>query len=660
MSLINALTAQTKADYLENKPSAENDLRQIFDSDIWNFDFLVNEYTLNNKNNLWNNELRKPIKHAIESVPNGEQNYFNWLKEIHFINVTVYNKNVFSKYKSNVGWRLSILSLPVARVIAIGVASHYQGGQKHNQLGFASNLLYDAITTGLQDKDFQGVIFGRKVNADDWDRDGLILNPIKNILGIDLISLPNVENIILKDIRTTTVKKVIASFICIEPIDFNLSNSDFDSKLKHLESVGRFLASSVYPFRSTEEFEPVRSLALQDLAAASLRLQLHRKSSTRSIVRIYYGPPGTGKTLTAVREAVKLADGLFDDKGDPEQSFTKFNELRDQLAFVTFHQALQYEDLFESIRPSIESEIEEIYSDNTDEDVEALEDEKERNNTGQLTYRIHEGLFLKIIRRASQHPENDYAIVIDEINRADLSRIFGPLISALEPDKRVGAEFPIGVELQYPKAQELESRLYLPANIHFLGTMNSADRNIALVDHALRRRFDFIAVPPESSLLGNTSDEDSINMRFLLDTVNERIEHLLNADLCIGHGYFMPCKTNLDVVSVFARKILPLLTEYFYGNSGLMLLVLGDTIKGDFNIYQIIEPETSFEKIFNARREDAAILGYRANEIAIDFRLDPRFWNPFRAIPGPNDASYATKAIKKIYESLPHTSKSEE
>ena len=352
---------------------------------------------------------------------------------------------------------------------------------------------------------------------------------------------------------------------------------------------------------------------------------------------------------------MKLVDASFDGKEGPEAAFARFNELGGQVAFITFHPALQYEDVIESIRPVVGQAVEAHEdSDAAEEaaagDYQGTDADQTPSIDGKLIYRIHEGLFLRMIRKAAQEPEKEFVIVIDEINRGDVSRILGPLISAIEPDKRVGAEFPIGVELQYPRAEQLESRLYLPPNIHVLATMNSADRNIALVDYALRRRFDFVACPPEAALLGSTAGQEQINMSRLLTKMNERIEHMLDPDHSIGHGYFMYCKTNADLIEVFSRKIIPLLTEYFYGNAGLMLIVLGDTPDGANNIFQVVEPETSFEKVFNVDREIASRFGYRAHEVTLGFRLDPRFWDPQRAIPGPQDESYATKAIMKIYE----------
>src|SRR5690606_20589494 len=148
------------------------------------------------------------------------------------------------------------------------------------------------------------------------------------------------------------------------------------------------------------------------------------KSSTRSVVRIYYGPPGTGKTLSAVGAAVKLVDPSFNDNGDPAVSFDKFNAYRDQCAVITFHPSLQYEDLVESIRAVVTEAQLQDEGDNAEE--------VSLPNHGQLRYMVHEGLLLRMIRRALQNPDKEFVIIIDEINRGDISRILGPLISTLE------------------------------------------------------------------------------------------------------------------------------------------------------------------------------------------------------------------------------------
>jgi 5-methylcytosine-specific restriction protein B len=409
------------------------------------------------------------------------------------------------------------------------------------------------------------------------------------------------------------------------------------------------LAKDLHPFCEIGEFEQFRKLAFEDPAAARTRFELRRRSTSRSVVRVYYGPPGTGKTLTAVMEAVLLADPAYRDKDDYEKAFARFNDLHGQVAFVTFHQSLQYEDMIESIRPRMDSVVDGGEPTPEDDDSSEAARPGDTEEGSSLSYHLHHGPILQMIRRAAQHPEQEHVLVIDEINRGDLSRILGPLISSIEPDKRVGAEFPIGFEAQYSRTPELESRIFMPSNLHILGTMNSADRNIALVDYALRRRFDFVECPPRIELLSLAGDPQSIDMRLLLEVVNRRIRYLLDRDHCIGHGYFMGCKSNSDVIQAFARRVLPLLNEYFFGNESNLLLVVGDRINGEHNIFKIERREEAFGKLFGVEVDQAADLGYREHEAHVSISLDRRFWNPDRLIPGPDDDTYAVAALKKIY-----------
>ncbi|MYN05374.1 AAA domain-containing protein [Pseudoduganella sp. DS3] len=644
MTILDLLRTKSKSVCESGRHEAVESLRTVFPENEWGIETDFNYYTKDNAKNLWNNELRKRVKHKLEAEGWNNDRYEDWLGEVHFTNLNPYRKNLFDRYRSNAGWRVVVMSIPRAEVIVLGIASHYQNAQNHNKLGEVSNLIYDIASDAMSEAGLE--MFGRKITSADWDQNGLMQSPITTIDSISITDVAS-DGLNLKDVRTTTLKKILASFISLKVIPSTVTEAKFFEELSKLAQFAKYLAENVYPFSGLEEFETLRALALQDMASAGARLQLRKKSSTRSVVRVYYGPPGTGKTLSAVREAVRLVEPGFDDKGDVTSSFTKFNEHREQCAFVTFHPSLQYEDLVESIRPVVDTSE----SDGSDE-ADAKSAVGEGAVSGGLSYRIHEGVLLRMIRRALQNPGKEFVLVIDEINRGDLSRILGPLISTLETDKRVGAEFPIGFELQYPRSAELESRLFMPSNLHLIGTMNSSDRNIALVDHALRRRFDFVEVPPEPQILKVTNDTLPIDCAKLLETINRRIEHLIDADHCIGHGYLVGCETNAQVVERMVKKVIPLLREYFYGNEGLMLLVLGVSPALQHRIFVLAEQESEFSKVFSVALEDAAAMGYRAHSTPRNLRIDTRFWNASRLVAGPDDEKYAVSCVRQIYNGI--------
>ena len=226
--------------------------------------------------------------------------------------------------------------------------------------------------------------------------------------------------------------------------------------------------------------------------------------------------------------------------------------------FTTFHQSFSYEDFIEGIKPIV------------------YEDEQNPEKGKQVIYDIKPGLFKKIVKEANEDRENDYAIFIDEINRGNIANIFGELITLIEDDKRIDTDNYIPAKLPYSNQD-----FGVPPNLYIIGTMNTADRSVEALDTALRRRFSFIEMNPEPNKL--SLDEfkcEDINLEKLLIAINGRIEKLLDKDYCIGHSYFMTIKNRqqpLDELKViFQNKILPLLQEYFYGDWGKIMLVIGE------------------------------------------------------------------------------------
>ena len=206
----------------------------------------------------------------------------------------------------------------------------------------------------------------------------------------------------------------------------------------------------------------------------------------------------------------------------------------------------------------------------------------------------------KIVIKENKDP---YVFIIDEINRGNISKIFGELITLIETTKRAGKEECISTKLPYSKKE-----FTVPDNVYIIGTMNTADRSIALMDTALRRRFKFEEMLPDYHLLEDIFVEDKgtkVNIGAMLKVINERIEYLYDREHTIGHAVFLEKmendKINIDInklENIFKKNIIPLLQEYFYEDYEKIRIVLGDNAKDEdeqFIFAESIKPKDVFE-----------------------------------------------------------------
>jgi 5-methylcytosine-specific restriction protein B len=268
---------------------------------------------------------------------------------------------------------------------------------------------------------------------------------------------------------------------------------------------------------------------------------------------ILYGPPGTGKTYWARNASQELAayaqfgvpfSGLRDEQ--KKQILEGDASAGARVRMCTFHPAYGYEDFLEGYQPVTINE--------------------------QLVFEPRNGVFKKICEDARQKPGQRFYLIIDEINRGDIPRIFGELLTILEADKR---NMPILLPLS-------GKPFTVPPNLYLIGTMNTADRSIALLDTALRRRFGFIELMPDSKVLGDTIVGGSIPLAAWLDALNERILENIGRDarnLQIGHAYLLdngrPVSDIGKFSKIFQEDILPLLEEYCYEDYGALAKILG-------------------------------------------------------------------------------------
>ena len=282
-----------------------------------------------------------------------------------------------------------------------------------------------------------------------------------------------------------------------------------------------------------------------------------KKNKIHELNQILFGAAGTGKSHNTINHAIAIVENKTInainsiDRNEIKIKYDTYIQ-NGQIDFVTFHQSYSYEEFIEGIKPEI-------------------------TEGGGVTYHVQDGTFKKMCQVAESNPEKDFVFIIDEINRGNISKIFGELITLIEDSKRIGQAEALQIKLAYSGSGDNPKLFGVPQNLYIIGTMNTADRSIALLDTALRRRFKFIEYRPKPELLSN--DFEGINLQTLLTTINQRLELLLDKDHAIGHAYFLKVETKNDLCKVFKNNIIPQLEEFFYNDYDKIQLVLGDNDK---------------------------------------------------------------------------------
>ena len=317
--------------------------------------------------------------------------------------------------------------------------------------------------------------------------------------------------------------------------------SQGDAADAFLDSIFRLLRNR----RLAEKGSPKANEQGREEATGDARTRVGDVSSGGNV--ILYGPPGTGKTFTTTMRCVEICDGRSPEQ--PEERRARYRDLmrEGRVEFVTFHQSYGYEEFVECLRPVA-------------------------SGTAGMELKVEAGVLTRIAERARNDGDRPYVLVIDEINRANVSKVLGELITLLEEDKRAGADNEVAVTLPYSRES-----FTLPANLHILGTMNTADRSIALLDTALRRRFDFEEMSPDPDSLKEEVEPTGVDLPGVLRAMNQRLEYLVDRDHLIGHAWFMNARDRDDLDRIMRRKIIPLIAEYFYDDWSKVNAVLGGT-----------------------------------------------------------------------------------
>ncbi|BDR36181.1 GTPase [Photobacterium damselae subsp. damselae] len=392
----------------------------------------------------------------------------------------------------------------------------------------------------------------------------------------------------------TDRKSILTTLADISSAQYNrMHTKDADAKLLALRQLfeaeygTQELDYYVEPLRS--KWKEPKSLSTNEVNDTVPEYSVKSNDKPQPLNTILYGPPGTGKTYNSINKALEIVDPEFYHQHNDDRVAIKkrFDELlnSNRIGFVTFHQSFSYEDFVEGLKATTENnqvnyEIEDGIFKRLCESARAKSTVKEEQDHA-------EGIISKRMSPSNQSSSDKRVLIIDEINRGNISNIFGELITLIEPSKRAGAKEALSVKLPYSK--EMFS---VPDNLHIIGTMNTADKSLAQIDIALRRRFQFEEMMTNYELLAEIPLIDGIDIEQMVRVINKRIKLLYDREHTIGHSFFLSLKDNPSIehlAEIFELQILPLLEEYFFENWERVAMVLGDHLKTDEGLRFVVE-----------------------------------------------------------------------
>ena len=419
---------------------------------------------------------------------------------------------------------------------------------KGNIIKFIDEIEKETNDGKFNNKNTLGMFGTPKMSFKNYLPDKLeIINFFKLIIKIieskedinNIINIMKESNLKMKGFK----KGYISQFLhCLKPNIFPIVNSrgikiynklevkidkddTINGYINDIETINKFVKENKFKFKNYRVI---------DLLDTDINVYVIKQKKQI----ILQGAPGTGKTYSSSEIAVKLIDGNA--PSDRAELMKRYKELvdKEQIFFTTFHQSMDYEEFVEGIKP-------ETTSDN------------------KIIYKLKDGIFKEACKSAEN---NKVVLIIDEINRGNISKIFGELITLLEVDKRKGKENEIEVILPYSK-----EKFSVPDNLYIIGTMNTADRSIGYIDYALRRRFAFIPIKADKLAIekyyndNKNSDckDKAINLfnkvkELIKENINEEFE---SDDIMIGHSYFM-AQNFEELQNKLEYEIKPLLLEY--------------------------------------------------------------------------------------------------